>query len=198
MEMDKILANFTRNGFKALYFSTKEELQIFLKSEIKGKTVGMGGSVTLKELDVYETLKDSNDVFWHAVENKQEVFEKSVLAQVYILSANALTENGEIINIDGRGNRVASSIYGPNREKVVYICGTNKIESTLEKAIWRAKNIAAPQNARRLGLKTPCALKADKCYNCNSPQRICRATTIITRPTSAENIVIFVEGSWGY
>ncbi len=198
MEIDKILSIFAKRGFKTLHFSSKEELQAYLKSEIKGKTVGMGGSVTLTELGVYETLKESNTMAWHAIDRSNATFESATLGEIYILSANAISATGEIVNIDGRGNRVASSIYGPNREKVMYICGTNKIEPTLEKALWRAKNIAAPRNARRLGLKTPCAIRADKCYNCESPQRICRATTIITHPTSAENTIIIVDGEWGY
>ncbi len=198
MEIDKTLSVFAKRGFKTHHFSTKEELQEFLKSEIKDKSIGIGGSVTLSELGVYDAIKERNSVAWHAIDRSDETFINAALAQIYILSANAISETGEIVNIDGRGNRVASSIHGAKREKVIYICGTNKVEPTLEKAMWRAKNIAAPKNARRLGLKTPCAIKADKCYNCESPQRICRATTIITHPTSAENIIIIVDGEWGY
>lgn len=198
MNLENTLKNFEKNGFKTRHFSTPNELQEFLKSEIRGMSVGMGGSVSLSQLGVYETLKDSNQVYWHAIDKSPETFEKASLAQVYILSANALTENGEIVNIDGRGNRVSGAIFGANRQKVLYICGTNKIKENLEKAMWRAKNIAAPKNAQRLGLKTPCAIKADKCYNCMSPQRICRATTIINRPTSAETTIIIVDGDWGY
>ena len=198
MNLETTLKNFEKNGFKTRHFSNPNELQEFLKSEIRDMSVGMGGSVSLSQLGVYETLKDTNQEYWHAVDKSPETFEKASLAQVYILSANALTENGEIVNIDGRGNRVSGAIFGANRQKVLYICGTNKIEENLEKATWRAKNVAAPKNAQRLGLKTPCAIKADKCYNCMSPQRICRATAIISRPTSAETTIIIVDGDWGY
>jgi len=198
MDIEKTLAAFQNNGFKTLHFKNKDELQNYLKSEYKGSTIGFGGSVTLSELGVYETLEESNIVFSHAVNRSPETFEGAMLSEVYFLSANALTENGEIVNIDGRGNRVSGAIYGVHRKRVVYVCGTNKIEPTLEKALWRAKNIAAPRNAQRLGLKTPCAVRADKCYDCRSPQRICRATAIINRPTSAETLIIIVDGDWGY
>ena len=121
------------------------------------------------------------------------------LSESYVLSANALAETGEIINIDGRGNRVAGSIFGANLKRVFYICGTNKLAENIEKGIWRAKNIAAPKNAQRLGRKTPCAVRADKCYNCKSPERICRATVIITNPLiNVETFVLIVEGNYGF
>lgn len=91
-------------------------------------------------------------------------------------SVNGLTEDGVIVNIDGTGNRVAGSLFG--HKKVYYIVGKNKIASDIEAAIWRARNIAAPKNSARLGLRTPCAVKCDKCYNCSSPDRICNALLI--------------------
>lgn len=198
MSIENALKNFEKNGFKTRRFATPEELREFLKAEVNNTSVGMGGSVSLVELQIYDTLKDTNKIYWHSIDKSPEIFEKAALAEVYILSANALSESGAIVNIDGRGNRVSSAIFGANRKKVIYICGVNKFEPDLEKALWRAKNISAPMNARRLNLKTPCAIKADKCYNCNSPQRICRTTTITTHPTSAETLLLIVDGDWGY
>ena len=198
MSIENALKNFEKNGFKTRHFATPEELREFLKAEISHTSVGMGGSVTLGELKVYDALKDTNKIYWHAIDKTPETFENAELAEVYILSANALSESGAIVNIDGRGNRISAAIFGAKRKKVVYICGSNKFEPDLEKAMWRAKNIAAPLNARRLQLKTPCAIKADKCYNCNSPQRICRTTAITTHPTSAETFLLIVDGNWGY
>lgn len=198
MDIDNALKNFERSGFKTFRFDSAEKLQEYLRKEIIGTTVGMGGSVSLTELKVYETLKENNTVYWHAIDRSAENFENAALAKVYILGVNAISETGEIVNIDGRGNRISGAIYGPRREKVIYICGTNKFEENLEKAIWRAKNIAAPLNAKRLGLSTPCAIHADKCYDCNSPQRICRSMSITTHPTSAESIIAVVNGKWGF
>jgi len=199
MDIEKILSTFEKNGFKTLHFATKEELQQYLKNEFKGTSIGFGGSVTLSELEVYETLEESNVVFSHAVDRSPETFEGAMLSEVYILSANAISATGEIVNIDGRGNRVSGSIYGVNRKKVLYICGTNKIEPTLEKALWRAKNISAPKNAKRLGIKTPCAINADKCYNCNSPERICRNLSVLwEKPAGAEYEVILIREKLGY
>ena len=95
---------------------------------------------------------------------------------VFLTSVNAASESGELVNIDGSGNRTAGTLFG--HKKVYFVLGENKIVPTLEDAIWRAKNIAAPKNAERLKLKTPCAQKGDKCYDCNSSDRICNGLVI--------------------
>ena len=86
----------------------------------------------------------------------------------------------EIINIDGAGNRVASSIYG--HKKVYFVVGRNKLAPTYDEALWRARNIASPKNAQRLNRKTPCAVKGDRCYDCRSPERICRGLVVLYGP----------------
>jgi hypothetical protein len=104
------------------------------------------------------------------------IAQKCLTTQAYLTSVNAASETGELVNIDGTGNRIAASLFG--HEKVCFVFGVNKIEPTLEKAIWRARNIAAPKNAKRFGLKTPCAVKGDCCYDCSSPDRICNVLSI--------------------
>jgi len=200
MSTEAALKNFEKKGFKTLHFRTKDEFSAYLRREFSGTTVGFGGSVTLQQLGAYETLSENNKVAWHwKTDNPAAAIREAAEAKVYFLSANALTETGEIVNIDGKGNRVSASIFAPDREKVVFVCGTNKFAENLEKAVWRAKNIAAPMNSRRLNLKTPCAAKADKCYSCQSPQRICRVTSITTNPPSGcETYIAIVEGNWGY
>lgn len=198
MSIESAIKNFERNGFKTRHFTTPEDLRKYLADNIVDTTVGMGGSVTLTELKICDALKGRNKIYWHAIDKSAKTFEEASLAEVYILSANALSESGEIVNIDGRGNRISGALFGANRKKVVYVCGTNKLEADLEKALWRAKNIAAPKNAQRLGIKTPCALKGDKCYNCNSPQTICRSISITRHPTSAETELLLLDGDWGY
>ena len=118
---------------------------------------------------------------------------------MYISSANGVAETGELVNIDGTGNRVAATLYGP--EKVYFIVGINKLTPTLEAAIWRARNIASPLNAKRLGRKTPCALsEVMKCYDCQSPERICRGMTIHMGPMKGvgETIVVLIDEELGY
>ena len=94
----------------------------------------------------------------------------------YITSVNGLAETGELINIDGTGNRVSSTLYG--HKKVYFVVGRNKLAPTYDEALWRARNIAGPKNAQRLNRKTPCAVSGDRCYDCKSPERICRALVV--------------------
>ena len=125
--------------------------------------------------------------------------DKGVTAPVYISSANGVAETGELVNIDGTGNRVAATLYGP--EKVYFIVGLNKLAPTLEAAIWRARNIASPLNAKRLNRRTPCALsEVMKCYDCQSPERICRGMTIHMGPMKGvgETIVVLIDEELGY
>ena len=107
-------------------------------------------------------------------------------------------ETGELINIDGTGNRVASTIFG--HEEVYFIVGINKLAPDYDAALWRARNVASPKNARRLGKKTPCAVRGDKCYDCKSPERICRALAVLwERPTGIGRAeVVLVNEPLGY
>lgn len=123
----------------------------------------------------------------------------SAQAQVYLTSANGVAETGEIINIDGTGNRIAAAQYG--REKVYIIIGVNKIAPDFESALWRARNIAAPLNAKRLDRKTPCALSSEmKCYDCDSPERICRGLSVFYRKLNGvkDCEVVIINEELGY
>jgi len=173
--------NLVKRGFKVSYFNTSEEAGFYLNSEIDGQTVGFGGSMSLEQMGLYETLGKHNTVHWHqgiADKNEsKEMRKQASVAAVYISSVNAIAESGEIINIDGNCNRVASIFYG--HEKVYLVVGKNKIEKNYDKALHRARNIAAPLNAKRVGAKTPCAANADRCYDCKSPERICRGLSVL-------------------
>ncbi len=115
---------------------------------------------------------------------------------MYLSSVNALAETGEIINIDGAGNRVASTLYG--HQKVYLVISRNKLAEDYESALWRARNIAAPKNAQRLNRKTPCAVKADRCYDCKSPERICCGLVVLWRPMMGQDIeIILVDEDLG-
>ena len=173
---DTVKKNLEARGFSVRTFATAAEAAAYLNEAIDGKTVGFGGSVTLQDMGLYELLGSHNEVHWHWV-NGPEERKAAMGTQVYLSSANGLAETGEIINIDGSGNRVASTLYG--HEKVYLVIGRNKLAPTYDEALWRARNIASPKNAQRLGRKTPCAVKGDRCYDCKSPDRICRGLVVL-------------------
>ncbi len=196
-DLEKLTQILTKNGFTVARFATGAQAAAYIDRQIDGKTVGFGGSMTLKELGLYELLSAHNTVYSHAVQGPSAQ-PLAAAAQVYLTSVNGLAETGELINIDGHGNRVAATIYG--HEEVWFVVGVNKIAPDLEKALWRARNIAGPRNAQRLGKKTPCALKGDRCYDCDSPERICRVvSTHLRKPTSIPVAhVVLVEEALGY
>ena len=173
---DTVKKDLEARGISVWTFATAAEAAAYLNEAIDGKTVGFGGSVTLQDMGLYELLGSHNEVHWHWV-NGQEERKTAMGTQVYLSSANGLAETGEIINIDGSGNRVASTLYG--HEKVYLVIGRNKLAPTYDEALWRARNIASPKNAQRLGRKTPCAVKCDRCYDCKSPDRICRGLVVL-------------------
>ena len=176
MAFETVKKNLEARGFSVKTFDTAAEAAAYLDGAIDGVSVGIGGSLTVQEMGLHEKLAAHNTVHWHWTDG-QEARAKSAGADVYITSANGLAETGEIINIDGSGNRVASTLYG--HEKVYLVIGRNKLAPTYDEALWRARNIAAPKNAQRLGKKTPCAVKGDRCYDCKSPDRICRGLVVL-------------------
>jgi len=143
-------------------------------------------------------LSENNRVFWHWKQKSEETRKSAAAAEVYITSANAVAETGEIINIDGSGNRVANTLYG--KKKVYIIIGTNKIAEDYDKALWRARNIASPLNARRLGRNTPCVKGELKCYDCKSPERICKGLVVLwNKMNGTEKVeVIIIDEELGY
>ena len=179
------------------YFDTSDEVKEYLRNEINGEKIAFGGSMTLKELGLYDILRENNEVFWHWETKTPEQRKIESELTVYMLSANAIAATGEIVNIDGTGNRVANAIYGP--QKVYYVIGENKITPDLMSAIDRARNMAAPPNAKRLGLNTPCAIDG-KCHNCASENRICNAMSIIMGRTTKQQKceVIIIGEKLGY
>ena len=190
-----------RRGYTVTHFDTAAEATAYLDRSIDGKTVGVGGSVTLQDMGLYGKLSTHNQMFWHWYAPQdvpmRETHRKAATAEIYLSSANAIAATGEIINIDGTGNRVASTLYG--HEKVYIIAGINKIAEDYDAALWRARNIAGPKNAQRLSKKTPCALKGDKCYDCSSPERICRGLVVQWEPmTGMETEVVLIGEELGY
>ena len=201
MDFNLVKDNLEKKGYDVSCFSTKEEASQYLNTQIDGTTVGRGGSVSLHELGIYDELVKHNEIYWHHLTPKGEdtmpIRRQEHEAKIYICSVNAIAKTGEIINIDGVGNRLASMFFG--HEKIYFVVGKNKIAEDYESALWRARNIAAPKNAQRLGVKTPCAIKADHCYDCKSPERICRGLAVLWEKMTAANIeVILIDEELGY
>lgn len=197
MEYSEIRRNFEQHGFTTQLFAAKDAVCKYLADTLQNQTIGFGGSETLTDMDLFEILQQKNAVIWHNKTPGMRVRKLANCADIYITSANAVTKTGEIVNIDGTGNRVAMTAFGP--QICYYIVGKNKITENIGDAYDRCKNIAAPLNAKRLGAKTPCAVKGDKCYDCNSPQRICRILSVIERaPLGMKCEIIFVNETLGY
>lgn len=181
--------------------SRKEAREYLLKAIPPGSTVGIGGSMTISELGLDTLLTEKGcTVYWHWNEDsapEQEAARRMAAgADFYLCSANALTLDGKLVNIDGTGNRVASMVYGPR--KAIIVCGINKLAENLDAAMKRVKNTACPQNARRLKKKTPCAEK-DRCFDCRSGDRMCNVTTIIEgKPGGIDMEVLIVGEELGF
>jgi len=199
--MKKLTDALKNNNFVVTYFDTPSEASAYLNNEIDKKTVGFGGSVTLQQLELYESLSAHNTVYWHwytpSDQTPDEIRSLASVAEIYISSANAISETGEIVNIDGAGNRLSSIYYG--HKKVYFVVGINKITPNLEDAIRRARNIAAPMNAKRLNRKTPCAEQGRGCYDCDSPERICNGLSVLYKKMmSCEMEVVLIGTNLGY
>ncbi|MBO5778409.1 MAG: lactate utilization protein [Clostridia bacterium] len=201
MNFNTISENLKKRGFQVSCFETAAEAAAYLDSQIDGKTVGFGGSVTLDQLGLYEKLALHNDVRWHwrIPEGKTvaDLRREAGETEIYLSSVNGIAETGEIINIDATCNRVAHILYG--HEKVYLVTGVNKIAPDYESALHRARNISAPLNAQRLGKKTPCAINADRCYDCSSPDRICRSLSVLWDvPFGGVFEVVLINEELGY
>ena len=195
-DMEKTGKNLEGRGFRVHRFASGAEAADYLVQTLHGTSIGIGGSVTIDTLGVYDRLCESNEVFWHWKNHASETRERAGKAETYLCSANGVSENGEIVNIDGTGNRVSATLFG--HEKVYFVIGRNKLAPTYEAAVYRARNVAAPQRARQLGKKTPCAVKADRCYDCRSPERVCRALVTLWGPMlGMETEVLLVDEDLG-
>lgn len=190
-DFTKVEQALRQRGYTVHVFETGAEAADYLNGAIDGVSVGIGGSVTVQQLGLYDRLAQHNQVYWHW-QGGPEQRDKAAEADVYLTSANGLAETGEILNIDGAGNRVASTLYG--HKKVYFVIGANKLAPTRDEALWRARNIAAPRNAQRLGKKTPCAVKGDKCYDCKSPDRICRGLVDLWGPMMGMETEVILVG----
>jgi len=186
------------NGFKVIYAdNSKEALDKVMSLIPREAKVGIGGSVTVRDIGLVESIvKQNNTIFmdWGKpleLKEKLKVRKEALTSDVYLTSSNAITLQGQLVSVDGTGNRVSAMIFGP--KKVIVVAGANKLVGTLDEALARIKNIACPLNGKRLNLKTPCALTG-KCTDCNSPDRMCKVTVILEKKPNLSDITIVLVG----
>ena len=199
---DGLIEKFNARGIEGYYCDNKEEALATIKRLLTpGSSVSWGGSETLKEVGVIDELKNSDYVVYdrasaNSQEESEELYSKIVNADYFFMSSNAITMDGQLVNIDGSGNRVACLIYGP--KNVIVVAGMNKIAGTVEEAIARVHNVACPPNTIRLNKNTPCA-KYGRCGNCLCPDTIC-CQVVVTRMSRIPNRikVILVGEELGY
>ncbi len=197
-----IIEKLAKRNIEGFYFETEQEAAEWVLSFMKkGSMVAWGGSETIKECGLIEAVKNGPYVpvdrtTAKTPEEQREVFAKTVMSDYYLMSTNAITLNGELINIDGNGNRVASLIYGPAH--VIIVAGMNKVVTDVENGYKRIKESACPPNAVRLNRKTPCGMTG-MCADCLAPDCFCNQIVVTRRSGHAGRIkVILVGKELGY
>jgi hypothetical protein len=203
LRVERTLTALRKNNFGARYIpSAADAAGEILAMVPDGAVVGVGGSMTLNEIGFFEKAATRQLTLLNPSPQQMTVEEfintrrRILLADVFLCSSNAVTEDGQLYNVDGTGNRVAGMTFGP--KKVILACGINKIVTDVDEARKRVREWAAPLNARRLNLETPCA-KTGVCVDCASPQRICNVYSLISkRPTRTEVMVLLIGERLGF
>jgi len=201
--IEKLIKSLRKRNIAGYSVNKKSELIELIKELIpKGSTVGCGDSVTLEQTGVFDLLRNGDYTFYDkhkpglTKEEKRELYIKNFSADTFITGTNAITRNGKLYNIDGNGSRVAPMLYGP--EQIIIVAGMNKIVKDEDAAIKRARQVAAPLDAKRLKKDTPC-VKKGKCVDCSHKQRICNDFVLITGQFTEDRIkVIIVDKDLGY
>lgn len=200
---EKLIKNLNRRHIEAHYCPTSQEaVNKVLELIADGSSVTWGGSMTVRDMGIPQALKKrgtlevlDRDVV-EGAEEKQQMYLRAFTADVYLSSANAISEDGVIVNIDGNGNRVAAITWGP--KKVIFIIGLNKVAQDVEAAIARARSTASPINAQRFDINTPCKVDG-VCHNCNSAESICSYIHLLRNSrTAGRHVVVLVGEDLGY
>lgn len=199
---NRVVKNLESRNMEAYFVKTKEEaLKKALELIPKGSSISWGGTASAKEIGLLDAVHEGNYEVYdreeaQTPELKNEIAHKALDCDFFIGSTNALAENGVMVNIDGNANRVAAFAFGP--KNVLLIVGMNKVVKSEEDAMSRARNEAAPINAQRFGLDTPCS-KNGMCYDCKSPDCICCQILITRYSRVAKRIkVILVDENLGF
>lgn len=194
---ETLIEKFAHRGIEAYYVDNSEDALAMARRYLTPEcSVSWGGSETLNEIGLIAAIKASDCVSYDRLsaktpEEKKEIYGKIFTCDYYFMSTNAITLDGELVNVDGNGNRVACLIYGP--ENVIIVAGMNKVTADVESAHARVRNIAAPPNTIRLNRKTPCA-HTGKCENCLSPDCICSNIVITRRSFIPNRIKVILVG----
>lgn len=207
MNLEKTIHSLKQKLYSVKCFDTQEEAAVYLDTQIDGKVVGFGDSKTMIDMRLYDRLSKHNTVYDPNQGVDYSGFlalaKKCLTTDIFLTSVNAMAETGEMVNIDGTGNRVAGSLFG--HEKVYFILGTNKIEPTLDDAVFRARNVAGPKNSLKYDLPTPCVVHykktgALKCFDCSHPERICNCmVTYLRKMEDVEDVeVILINEELGF
>lgn len=200
---DACVNNLKRHQFDAHYlYSASDAVKLILDMSEPFESFGFGGSATISALEIKEHLKGKGKILYdHNEEDlpsdvSVEYRKKQSSADCFLCSANGISRTGEIVNVDGIGNRTNAMTFGPS--KVIIVAGMNKVTTDLDSAIRRVKEVAAPMRAKSLGMETPC-VESGICTDCNSPMRICRITTILHRkPMMTDISVVLVNEELGF
>ena len=197
-QVRRTIENLEKNNLCGIFVNDEAALREKIKQLItEGSTIGIGDSVTLFDAGIIDLLRNGSydflDKYKDGITSKEklQLYRDNFSADTFLCSTNALTENGELYNIDGNGSRVAPMIYGP--EQVIIVAGINKIVRDLDEAGKRVRNYAAPLDAKRLGKKTPCA-SLGFCVDCKSPERICNDFVVIRRQRVKDRIKVIIVG----
>lgn len=197
-QVERTIKNLNSRNMEGYYVNNREQLLQKLKELIaEGSTVGVGDSMTLFETKIIDFLRNGSFNFLDKYEEKltknekREIYIKNISADTFISSTNAITESGELYNIDGNGSRVAPMLYGP--KQVIIVTGINKIVKNLEEAEIRVRQYAAPIDAKRLNKDTPCS-KLGYCIDCKSPNRICNDFVVIKGQFIKGRIKVIIVG----
>jgi hypothetical protein len=200
LNAEAVVAQLIGHGYRAVLAEDRHTaLERILESVPAGADVGAGGSLTLGQLGVLEALRQNgHEVLYprggESPEEKLRLRHAGLAARVYLSGVNALTKDGEIVNLDGMGNRVAATCFGP--ERVIFVCGINKLCEDLESAVVRVREYAAPANAMRLELDTPCTATGF-CHDCDAARRICNRLVIHLRAGRQECHFVLVNEDLG-
>lgn len=200
---ERIIKNLNRRNMEAFYCPTGGEAVKKVSELIAdSSTVTWGGTATVRDLGIPDVLKNRGTLnvldrdTVETPEEKEQMYLNAFTADVYLTSANALSEDGIIVNIDGNGNRVAAITWGP--KKVIFVVGLNKVAQTVEAALVRARGTASPINAQRFDIKTPCRIDGI-CHNCNSPDSICSYVHFLRNSRhKGRHVVVLVGEDLGY
>lgn len=196
MNIESTIRQLELRGFGVSHFATGAEAAEYLKNAVAGCTVGIGGSSTIDGIGIYDMLP-AETTYWHWKVPGAETLAKADTADVYLSSVNAISEDGQLLSIDGNGNRVSNQLFG--HKKLYIVASVSKICPDFDSALYRARNTASVQNCKRFPARnTPCKID-DKCHDCRGADRLCRGLVVLWGPMmTMPTEVILIDETLGF